>query len=449
MKYIYFIIISALFASCSSVEKENLTESIYSNIDLSDSLKINEQISSIYNVKDTTLILQGGVKVFIPKQAFVDRNDKIIDSVEIRFLECLTKESMLIENLSTTSDSALLISNGMLKIEAFKGLNLLKLKKGKELKVYFPKNDKQEEFNLFYGDRNNNDSIINWVIAPKKVENKQNKRITPKYIDKINYTGYTSKIGNFVPTYNFQNLKIKDNFFEYFVSKFKPSKKAMKWFASNYQLIGSSDSVGFHITINYNKDLTVNEIIYSDKKCLFVSELDFFLKSMPKVRYETVRNYDLDMPELKFTIYASQEFDQEDYNRQVEVNRKKGILNNDDLNNFVYSVSNLGWINCDRFYEYTNTFNLFVFDKNKNELHYNLVFKSFNSIMKPFTKDSNMVFTKIPKNERVELIGYKFLGDSVLYSSKEFVTTQDMFEIKNVNVISFDNFKSKLKKLNN
>lgn len=452
MKDLLFIpILVLIIVSCNNVKENNNTiNEVEIPVDLKDSLQLKEQSVLISTSNDTTINLEGGVKISIPKNIFVDSNGELVDSVEIHFTESLTIESMILENLTTTSDSQLLISNGMLKFEAFSNGNELKIKEGEELLVYFPRNGETEDYDLFYGSRTTEESEINWEIATKKETKSTRKKINPKYIYNIRCSGYPIKINDiFTPTYKFEDKSIKENFFDYFIKNFNPSKKAMEWLIANHNLDGSSDSCGLYVEIKYNNDLSIKNIDLSNYDSRFMSEIETFLKSMPKINYGTVDYLDLDNKSIKFNIFTHDEIDKDDYTRQVEqnlINNNSPIQFNADY--YVYSVTNLGWINCDRFYKYEET-NDFYVNNAKDNIQYNLIFKNFKSILRSKNDNGKTFFSKIPYNEPVELIGFEIIRDSVIFGKEEFITSSNLVEINELKKISFKDFKNELKELSN
>jgi len=111
----------------------------------SDSFQIN-------NNRDTILEGRKGTKLKIYKNTFNSQNIKIV------LQEFYSKSDFLKSGLTTTSGNKILVSKGMIKIQAFDGekeINELL----KEIEIQFPENPKKQ-FKIFYGKKNQ--QYIDW-----------------------------------------------------------------------------------------------------------------------------------------------------------------------------------------------------------------------------------------------------------------------------------------------
>ncbi len=109
---------------------------------------------------------------------------------------------------------------------------------------------------------------------------------------------------------------------------------------------------------------------------------------------------------------------------------EKGVKNK-EINNTMYKAMNLtqlGWINCDRFYEMQNITKLTIsFDK-KDEIESAmlfLVFKDIKSVIKNYYITSNTidnsVFANIPVGQKVKLVSITVKNNEV-YTHQEELT---------------------------
>ncbi len=76
------------------------------------------------------------------------------------------------------------------------------------------------------------------------------------------------------------------------------------------------------------------------------------------------------------------------------------------LDFFVFSSSELGWINCDRFYEDTEMVDYTV-QTNSPECTMSMVFTDINSVLKGIPTDGGVLFEGVPADRSIKLVGIR------------------------------------------
>ncbi|MFN0030941.1 MAG: hypothetical protein ACKVOR_02135 [Flavobacteriales bacterium] len=102
------------------------------------------------------------------------------------------------------------------------------------------------------------------------------------------------------------------------------------------------------------------------------------------------------------------------------------------LDYFVYSSSELGWINCDRFYEDGPRVDYTV-NTNSEDCIMSMVFTDINSVLKGAPEGGHVVFTDIPANRPVKLVAIRTDGKKAemsVVASNTSKRTADMKEYK-------------------
>ena len=92
----------------------------------------------------------------------------VMGAVKIELTEYYNTPDFISDNLTTTSDSFLLETGGMIKLEAFSNGQTLQIKSGESLVIKFPKRSEQA-FQPFYGKRLA-DGSMNWQTESKEKE---------------------------------------------------------------------------------------------------------------------------------------------------------------------------------------------------------------------------------------------------------------------------------------
>ncbi len=125
------------FVSPSSGNDQNSLEA------LKRSLQSKPQTFTISSNTDTIIVGNAGTRVHIPAASFVDQEGKDIEGEMVfSLIECYTPLEMFAHNLSTrTIDGKLLETGGSVFIDAKQAGDPVQLKRGRSLKIDFPKGE--------------------------------------------------------------------------------------------------------------------------------------------------------------------------------------------------------------------------------------------------------------------------------------------------------------------
>jgi len=163
-KILLLAFISSILFSCNESEKREESKEKFNRIVFTEtpadgaysSLKPSLQKFEINNDKPTTIIADKGTKILIPQDCFADNNGKTVKGkIQIEIIEAFSLSDFITSGLTTLSDSKLLLSNGMLFIDAKSDGNSLQLKDESELTVSMPTMASNNGFQMFTGDGEN------------------------------------------------------------------------------------------------------------------------------------------------------------------------------------------------------------------------------------------------------------------------------------------------------
>jgi hypothetical protein len=82
----------------------------------------------------------------------------------------------------------------------------------------------------------------------------------------------------------------------------------------------------------------------------------------------------------------------------------------------IFSIANLGWINCDRFINIEHKVDLSVQIPENEFVTYSLVFKDMNTVLRGARIDRSIVFKGIPKDVDVSFIGFYVSKNKLAYN---------------------------------
>ncbi len=421
----YLIIIYILAISCQSPKMNNQFE------------KIDFPTTSfiINQTKDTTLFGPEGTRIFIGSKTFEFPNGTLAkDSIRLDLKEFYKKSDIVLAELSTVSDSKLLETRGMIKIEASSNGEILSLKKGKEIVIHFPKKkfDFTKKMNLFYADETATDSsALNWKIDTVNLVKKTLKLSSfgwwyPSTNDSTSY--------NFIPKKRIDTL-YSWNPLDYYIRAYDFTSETKKEIETT---LNKNDYPNFENWNDYGvecemeiskngrlKNIKINTKVSNSTK----QEIVKFLKNLPLL--EPGRNKNGDIIERKgllfiqggnvIPLYQTKKEYITSFDRKYSKFEKEVIKDIDDaeLEYYIFSVTNLGWINCDIFIDFDEKMDLIVDTPLSSNTKLKMVFNEFDGVLKANTKDGKYTFLNVPKGQTATIIGIQNNNGKIMVAFKE------------------------------
>jgi hypothetical protein len=111
---------------------------------------------TIDNKKSTIVKAANGTEILVPANCFVDGNGNIVSgNITVEIVEAFSLQDFIVSGLATLSDDKMLLSNGMMYINASSGDTRLQLAKGASLSVSMPTMSSPAGFQMFTGDGSN------------------------------------------------------------------------------------------------------------------------------------------------------------------------------------------------------------------------------------------------------------------------------------------------------
>lgn len=115
-----------------------------------------------------------GTKIKIPANSLVYENGSTpLGDITIAITEYYSMNDIIQNKLTTSSNGDLLVSAGMINIEASRNEKALKLKSGALMDVGFAERKEDDGFGMFYGNENPANDVINWVPAVDTRKNEE------------------------------------------------------------------------------------------------------------------------------------------------------------------------------------------------------------------------------------------------------------------------------------
>lgn len=461
-------------ANEDSVLKESTTKTSFAVVQAETTVSLSDiykhfdkkpQIFSIQANRDTTIICKEGTTIKIDANSFVveKTGSEIAGNIQIAVKEFYKMSDIILSNITTTSGDKILETGGMIHISASADNENCMIKPGNNIEIGFPYSNKKEYMDLFYGEQTNN--RIDWKLAKKDdvqdvlfivdSEPEQEKQVFFIVEDMPEFPGGEKALQQYLEqnvTYPYSALKDKKegkvnvtfvidkkgNIRNISVAKSLDKKldKVAVYAVSNLprwkpgRQRGRPVNVSYTIPVNFSikkGELTPEEIRRS-------MELE-----------ETLKDFKYDIDANNF--YANnKEFD--DLEKKVKGDNFQGITAS-EVNQYLFSSTQLGWINCDRFYQTNGAItNYSIFIEEPEKTIVNLIFHRFKAIL-PGTIESNRItFKRVPLGEKVTIVALKTIGGKIFLAVKETEISEKVETELDFQQVTLKLLKKEMEKLN-
>jgi len=449
------------------------------------------QTFAIKNKKDTVITGKKGIKVHIPANCFTTQNPNA--EVKIILKEYNSPTDLFFANLTTNSNGQMLESGGTVYINAMSDGQLMGLKKGKKIALAFPTGKAKPGMQTFYGQKKA-DGSINWQTTTNSgntngianlfnTTNNTTNRIRWRS-EKVLKTGYKQRTSTLtgwkfqIQAYGsndhctrFTDTSEYKNVLEYFMANFTVSPHDFKTLQGSY--------FTYYYTVDNTGDVTKKPILrleFHAKTSVFTKKLKKqtviklkeqivkLLKEMPRAepthygKQEIIRVYINQFntckngPALKINdnkvkkdywdvVWHPDTVDAATYQAWVDSTNAANKARHDsliktDAEYYFLNSGQLGWINCDRFYDNGKPKrSIIVKADDKPNLVVKVVFKDIMSLMPLYSNGNTGVYTAgcIPMGEAVRYVLIDKRPDGLYYAVKDGTTSTEKvtgFEFK-------------------
>ncbi len=417
---IYFFELNRRISNENSPQvMDSIVASIDENIELITQAPVEKVPSNVicqfylFDADETISVIgKEGTQIHIERQD-LQFEDGTAPSGEIKIAlkECYDLSDMIIENLSTTNYDKILETAGMVHLEAFSEGKKLQLKEGKSYQVAFPRKSSKEDFQLFYGVKEGG-KAMQWELAeqpatPLKQDEVSEDESEQKCFIKIrdSYVIRNTKV-HLQDHYNWQ-LETGNSLQSWFLSSFNPTLEMIDAFCTFHY------ETQVHLKIDEEGKIKERYLMKSSTpECdlAILQQLD----QMPDFdMQEFMPKYDEDhrivllissgkLTSSETTIRALEK----KYDDDKDMQKQPGIsgISKSDLFYYVFNAAEMGWLNCDRFYETEEKTDFLVHCERPMDSQVSLSFENFQGLLAGTPTSEGVQFVGIPKGEKVKVI---------------------------------------------
>jgi hypothetical protein len=379
------------------------------------------ELFTISNLRDTTIKAAEGTVFYIPMNSF-----NTTDSVVFEVKEYYKYSDMVVNGLTTMADDKQLISGGMLSLNAtVKGKEVV-MNPSKEIRVFIPNLTAKDSMKIFEGKKRETQDFnlqkntviaqnnINWQLTKVRIDSAVLKmfiRAIDLKDDQIHYT--TTNFGN----------KTKAVFHRALSSKLSKSELLVllkKKYGDYY------DKIRVHN--QWKRDLLFRNNEALEEEYYHLAYNSWGVGDTAELLPISIRIYKLTPID---TVYKILKWISKGY---VTTNRPLFSTNILSMVGEKYSIgiNKLGWINCDRFYNYKgkkSSINVDLKDSAHLFVTY-MVFEKLKIIVKAYENGNMALFSNIPMGEPVKIISIGVKDNKTVTAIKSIITTNE--EIQNL-----------------
>lgn len=466
------IVLSVILISCSN--QENAQERNYVQMDkLKDVMTNLKPLKAKFEItanEESIINGEQGTIIYIPANSFVfGDGTKPKGKIEIELKECYTNASIIGQGLHTNSQGNILASGGMVNIVAKADGKNLEIRDGGALQIGFPKTNSDTEMDLFYSVKAPNGAAT-WIPDYKMFELDQAPQIEKSNMDSAPPVEYPIELTE--NEYRYQlwiamcggdmfDVKVKGyngDILDYISDQTTVSDAfAKKFYDNNWRV---------HLNFNINErgklynfrldEYDDGELTNYTPETIRLAEQYF--KSIPPIDLKSIDGFKKDQY-YSLGIMGSRDIDWEKFklkfrNQFAKSKKDASIkINQFELDNYVFAITRLGWINCDRFLDLPaeQKTDFVVKSTEKSDQKIRLIFENNGgerTIMNGETKDGKTIFKNVPIDQKITVLGIGLNnGNPTLAKSKTKISNSP-FILNNAKEMDIAELENELNRIN-
>jgi len=402
---------------------------------LFEQLKKTREVFSIDASRDTVLQAKEGTSLVIPAHSFITGKGEIVNGmISLSITEFYEMADIIGNKLTTTSANEALVTGGMIHLQAVKGADTLQLAPGGSLRLNMPTKRFDPAMQLFYGTQHpiheEPASVVygpDWSPAGQQQLFLDNRRRIIKVLDMADDPRAViyrkgKRIGKFILS--------EDAPYTTTEAKSVLKQRYGKWYDEIRVRHGWRTSF-----LKWNDEIRVSNP-YGDGVIGDSIDIDFeeavnkkFISREDSVAYETKWKKETAL--------------------QDSISRQYILIKSQ----YEFRITNLNWINCDRFLASNAPKIDFVADlgdDNRNTFFQGFaIFKNVNGIMPARWSEGKLYFKNLPEKEPVSIVCIGIREGRAWYSISETVVEKQELKIMKFEATDPVEFRKKLRQFGN
>lgn len=432
------------------------------------------QIFSIQTNRDTTIVCKEGTSIKIKANSFTSEKSgkEISGIVQLAVKEYYKISDIILSNLSTTSGDKILETGGMLHITVKAYNENCLIKQGSNIEIGFPYSNKKDNMASFIGEWTN--GKMNWKPAgtfttansevPSKlmisddvvIQTSMPKEDVFVVVEEMpEFPGGVIALKKYIKEntqYPYSALKNKIEgkvYLNFVVDRFGSVNhirvargvddtldKAAVYLASQMPTWKPGKQRGRAVSVSYtvSVEFALKDSVFTDEE---IRQSKAFEGKIKDLKYDPVtRSY---ITENKFIKEFEKNVKDDNFQKTTVA----------DVDRYVFSASQFGWINCDRFVDINNpktNYSILIDEPDKTIV--SVIFHRFKAIVPGSAKSNRIIFKDVPMGEKITIVALKTVNDKIFLAVKETVITDKEKTDLNFQPVTMELLKKQLEMLN-
>ena len=387
----------------------------------------------------TRLVGTGGTTIWIDALSFVDEHGAAVDGgfVEIFLQEALDLEQMVVAGLSTTSGDRLLETSGMIEIRATADGRPLQLREGAELTVALPQAVQREDMELFFGRPGEAGQAMDWAPAdqpaatdlealldlPPAPEQPFFSFLPPLFrADSSDFPVFPRRPETPRPPRQpeWENVHYNPGFFKKLtIGKDGVEERKQEMYAERMARYEERRQQYEQALIDLPNKMEAYDLAVADYHLAVAAwndrrEAEALEFQDGGAKFEQAFDWQRERYLKRKQLYQQRLEEWREVKRQRLAAYEQefaavGSVDARSLQNYFFKVSELGWINCDRFYNVPqeDRLPLVVRDADQADEKVYVIFQEMNSLIGMYKRPEGYRADGLPRGARVKLLGIK------------------------------------------
>lgn len=415
-----------------------------------------EQELSPYKTSTTIIqpnksnIIEGrqGVKLFIPENTFRLPNGELVkEEVNIVLTEALSFQDFISSGLTTFSDDKLLESGGMLKLIAktIDDKDLI-VSEDKEIIIAVPNQNRQDNMEVFLSENG-----ANWEATSQQITNRSSFKMSKPYPVLIEELLAFPSFKYSIPKPLEPKAPVKIR--EPYSPKQSNYLKKIPWYKLNKSSIRLEQEANYQKAVErYNKRMDrykrlkksydIKVEVYNEEMIEYKNDFNCWneAREIALINFKKTPEY----LEVIRKQKAINEFHLQEFRKEVslwkearkdaqlkwgEAMDEMGITTADEMNNYIFTVNTLNWINVDRFYknEPQDRRRIVMTSDDVTNEKVLILFESINSMIPcyPNLETNTFSISNFPKKQEAYIFAYKVIDQRPMICFKKIDQSND------------------------
>ncbi len=416
-------------------------------------LKTPTQLFAIDNTRDTTITGKDSSEITIPANCFLDSAGHLVNkNVVIQLDECYSYADIIANKLNTLSNGEALESGGMLQIKAMANNKVLKLNSAKPLLVKMPVKKLDNKMQLFVQQQREPATPVIKRPAAPVINRNSPERPYPGYDTALYYDAMPGinwvAAGQQQSYDNLPLVKVLNLQNEPFNTVYRHGKRIGK-FRINKKCTLTKEQIIAELMKRYNYDEI--RIRWYNRTQEYTNNVYYWNTQEPVYQYHTGKIYIGDSINVlpseadKFNLWAPGQ--KEAYLKKLRKNSVYWQAVSNLEKKYAFTISNLGWINCDHFYNDPRPkvrYAINIQDAAKSYVS-QIIFLNCRLAMPAETGGNYISFPNLPEGEPVQLVSIGVKNGKVVACVKNAIVSKEIVSDLQYEEVTVDNLKKQLK----